>query len=81
MHPNPLEIKPGRIFILRCVRKSEHTIWVGVSEKGTHLKKLIRIFLRPIFDCNAGWRMHACQIASNQIDERGDIYLFGNLTR
>ncbi|MCI6980921.1 MAG: hypothetical protein MR894_01735 [Akkermansia muciniphila] len=26
MHPNPLEIKPRRIFILRCVRKSEHTI-------------------------------------------------------
>ena len=26
MHPNPLEIKPGRIFVLRCVRKSEHTI-------------------------------------------------------
>ena len=29
MHPNPLEIKPGRIFILRCVRKSEHTTLTG----------------------------------------------------
>ena len=26
MYQNPLEIKPGRFFILSCVRKSEHTI-------------------------------------------------------
>ena len=41
MHPNPLEIKPGRIFILRCVRKSEHSILTALERLGLVSSRLV----------------------------------------